>query len=823
MAVDYAALSAYARGHHPPHASSSKLPSRSPDSSSGLTLVTAKAELVPPQPAATTATAALRKGKGRQLCMPCIEIDEKHVANPKRAASSGPTVQLLHSGEAALSEKPDGHKSSDIRRASSARPSNRISTTFQNIHERKAVFRYASDAQLVAPHPRRQQQDLKQLRIGYVPESITPSSSLDDFLASSVSGTMTSACSENPEATARPPAAHVSVAKAVTAHPQEGHDTHGDVAGEKAGAILISALASSVEKPTTSGAIYAPAANMHVLENQIAAEGDLVSTIFPENEQPADARLGRNSGQEEAPSSPPLQLQEVISISDGQQASQASAGNAKKSVSFAVGDDIESARSQQRRSTSKRARLKAIRRKQVSQEFFVGEAEDYRPSDLEDQSDDSDAISGPSKTSTTVPSSSPLTPLSSGNARPSSISSDNANLVGFLRSFSRSSGSGSGNKAGKPGGRIIARRIVDSDYSDDDGEVPLRRLKTRRPSPHKKEFQQSQPDGALVRPVRSCKSTSNSLTSATSLVEKRPTSRTLVTRSRSTGDNADCLQCHRCELYQPQSKTLRCMTCEKAVCSICLVAHYAGHPSYAATLAYLRIDPASNLPDESVDVSQIDFRCPVCKYICRCMTCLRGPIPVQKSTAPAEPFPAELASPERSESMRRTDSLLSSDADPEPLHWPSLVRGTSTRPNLKVRPRVGRTAAASSRLSKSAQHNMRLSAANNAYYDLQEAIAGEAARRAQVDAETDFVPVVSSRVPRNSLPSSPQRGLSSTSQTNSSDSNESDMVQVATSKRPRPTLSARVRLATKVGQQLGKSPAYVESRRSPRREGDQLM
>lgn len=36
-------------------------------------------------------------------------------------------------------------------------------------------------------------------------------------------------------------------------------------------------------------------------------------------------------------------------------------------------------------------------------------------------------------------------------------------------------------------------------------------------------------------------------------------------------------------------------------------------------------------------------------------------------------------------------------------------------------------------------------------------------------------------------------------------------------------MSARVRLATKVGQQLGKSPAYVESRRGPRREGDQLM
>lgn len=540
---------------------------------------------------------------------------------------------------------------------------------------------------------------------------------------------------------------------------------------------------------------------------------EMICISSSENEQENELLPEVDDSQPDSQTKTSIRKQKTETISQQEQGMAGSAS--RKSVKFAVEESIRDRR--RNRKGNRRISPSITRTRRSAQEYFAGEGEDSQPLDAEEISaESSEATSPRSKESMTAFGSSPLTPLSSSNTR-SGVAPVEPELVKFLQILTRSPGSARSNRNTKPTSRShVNRTISDSDDSDADGEVPLRRLQARSRSPQKDTTRHSRPRTvSSARSVRSRKASSN--TSVAVVAPKGNSNRTLFTRSKATGESAECRQCHRCETYQPKTKTLRCMTCEQAVCTTCLATYYAGHPSYAATLAFMQVDSVTKASSQNVDVSEVDFRCPVCKFLCRCTVCLRGPFP--KTVALRAPLPTEIESPERSQSMQRSESLLSSDADLEPLHWPGLVRGTSTRPNLKVRLRVSRPSSYS-RLSKSAQN---LDSASNAYYDLQDAIAGEAARRAQLDAETDYVPDVSSRQHHKNPDPDPENALASASQTVSTDSDDTDIVQVASSRRPRPALSARVRLATKVGQQLGKSPAYVESRRSPRREGDQLM
>lgn len=501
-----------------------------------------------------------------------------------------------------------------------------------------------------------------------------------------------------------------------------------------------------------------------------------------------------------------------------------SASPAKKSVSWDVNDDRATYRQAKEVKQPVPPLPKQSTKKRSRQEYFAGEAEDYRPSDEEETSEEGSPESVKIRQESLDGfGSSPLTPLTSSNTR-STSSKDSSALKSALRKSSDPRAQPSkplGTRHGRePSRRMYIRRDI-SDDSDDEMLISQVKAPIRR---SQKTILQQAISSILPRgSPRVLKASKSPSAPVTRVRQASSSAHALFTRSRATGESADCRQCHRCETYQPRSKTLRCMTCQLAVCTTCLLEHYAGHPSYAATLAYMRSSEQRDPSTDTLDVADIDFKCPVCKYLCRCTGCLRGPFP--KTSAVHMPATSQIA--EVSAPMRRSESVLSSDADLEPLHWPGLAAGTSSRPNLKVRLRVDRPSSAASRLSKSAQAQARNCTISSAYHDLQDAIASEAARRAQVDAETDFVPVVSSRQPRRTGhgPLSPEQQPSSGSTTLSPSSSDSEAgsILVATSRRPRPTLSARVRFATKVGQQLGKSPAYVESRRSPRREGDQLM
>lgn len=747
-----------------------------------------QAEPVPsPHPSAD------RKGKGRQLSIPLVEIHDKHPHRSHRAASSVPTSRSDRVRRNAASEDSDR-----LQRAQSAKPLYTHTVVEEDLRD---PSRRANDIlDSFVRYPSRPPEVLT------IPDVDSPMQSLPDISARA----------------ARPVPQCESVE----------HDA----------TMTLSASIPSSESPppllATSGIEEVPskaAATDDPIETQSSQSSSSLSTLLFPNEN------------WQGPTEPPPLREELVCISSSENEDEqlleetgemqidkcesrlahrstlksASGGvieetgsASKKSVKFAAGEKEER---QGPSRVKRRTSLMHTKPQRAVHEYFVGEGEDYSPSDSTDQhSDEVETVPYPSSGLASAFGSSPLTPLTSSNLRPAAAVEPE--LVDFLQTLSRSPRSARSNRSNKSTSQSSSKKPIDYVDSDEDGEVPLRRLQARNRSREQETARPRKKVSTSAR-VRPCNKTVNApLAAANESSAVTTTSRPLFTRSRATGESAECRQCHRCETYQSKSKTLRCMTCEQAVCTTCMATHYAGHPSYAATLVFMRVDPVTNAAAHDVDVSEIDFRCPVCKYLCRCPVCLRGPFP-KASTVPAVPI-ARVVSPEKSEPMQRSESLLSSDADLEPLHWPGLVRGTSTRPNLKVRLRLGR-AGAPSRLSKSAQQHTRAPSATNAYYDLQDAIAGEAARRAQVDAETDFVPVVASRQPRKDLPSSPSQQNGSTTQTASSDSE--DMVVVTSSRRPRPALSARVRLATKVGQQLGKSPAFVESRRSPRREGDQLM
>lgn len=481
--------------------------------------------------------------------------------------------------------------------------------------------------------------------------------------------------------------------------------------------------------------------------------------------------------------------------------------------------------------------------------------------------------------------SSPLTPLRASSQAPTRVSTSRTHR-GIANSRTRSSVAPTGAEVSD---RETRSPQLSPSFSDEDAEIPLRQL--RSPSsqrvPPKASTSRLTVDAEKPRirvrlskaPVVSKALPVSGITQSKS-PQQSGNGRVFYTRSRTVGASADCLQCHRCETYHTKMRMLACMTCDRAICATCFPAYYSDHPSYLATLAFLRMSgivtstPSDgtrevNLPGveseslgnqqqalpsqpsqsasvstatrapaaaPTVDLSSLDFRCPVCKALCRCPTCMRGPIPKdlvipeqlvpstisQPIPVPAHPVGRSPSMASRTRTVRQGMHMLSSDDDYDPMQVsPRPNRGTSTRPNLRTRLRPARAGPISSKLPKSAQRLTRTSSNNNAYYDLQDAIASEAARRAMIDAETEYVPVVASRQPRQ-IQTTP---LESQSSQQSSELSDSDDAAIEVTSRPRkgPAISARVRLATTVGQQLGKSPAYVEARRSPRREGDQLM
>lgn len=778
------------------------------DTTSGAAVIATKAELATPLPAASAA--ASRKRKGRPDCMPCIELDEIHTFQSHRASSTAPAADVCQIRRIGVSEIPD-RTTPDDRCSPSEKQSCHIPMLeHAAVTEQKRAgptVLSAADATLPTAQP---QQDVVSSRDCYAPFSILPFASAEDSIASQEGNLTTPASLPLPSLDLKRygkdmlPSEVVSRLGDTVQTASQGTEAHEDCQGPMPTCL-----------PTTSASV----ALRSLYPDQISASEDLVCAAYSENNTNGSLWFEATESGPEQPQKQYSSIQrEEVTIS--QRAQQTYASHTEKSITFATVNALEGCQYPKRCSPIKTV-LKAVRRKRVAGEYFVGESEKYLPSDPEGQSNGFDVANPQSKPFADITVSSRLTSPSSRKLRSASFS-DKTGLEAFPQSTTRCSRNGRADTTNNLGSRPKLRRVVES---DSDAEVLLRRLKMR--SQHKYGIGQIKQAIASARPARSLKPFDNFLQHVPISADNRTGSRTVITRSRSIGQEAECRQCHQCETYQPMAKTLGCMTCERVTCSSCLSAYYSLHPSYAATLSYLQVDPMTRMPSETVNVSQIDFRCPVCKHLCRCATCLRGTPSVQSLSPSPVTFPAKLASSEKADAKKadakfKSGSLPSSNAGLEPLYSQSLVQGISTLPNIKNRLRVNRTAPPS-RFSKTAQQTPRPSASSKSYYDLQDAIAGEAARRAQVDAETDFVPVVSSRKSPRSLVLSRQQALPSTSQTASSDGNESDVIKVATSRRPRPVKSARVRLATKVGQRLGKSPAYVESRRSPRREGDQLF
>lgn len=831
-------ISAYAISQPNPQASTSTLPPLSLKNVTSAASTSSRSTALPvqaeQQPVSSTAVLADRKGKGRQSSIPYIEISK----SSSRAQRTPSTVQPSHRDRTARNEQGDHAPSVSFHRAHSAIPSSKKHRNeeydpgehviLEEITEDDTLglFTHHQANLRISPHTRDRKDKTRQ----------KPAASQDSLVVTD--GALTDGGLRVPQdaVSTAPLADDVALTTETTEESTDSQETAPSLSASTTSTSTIHSFESQKEEPLDL---------QHELVCISSSDNEDEMLVLPEPLEPIPlAQLGAISSPKHSKS-----FRHSKAVGEG-------TGSVKKKVKFSPTHERVKERNHLRGHTRSDTsdgddsppRKAPNKRSRAPQEYFVGEAEDYRPSSSEeDEIEASQRLQSPpgeivAQESAEGFGSSSLTPLTSSNSQHATrVHRQNemlappvrSELVALFESPSRTSISprdaGRTNSSSKHNGsqsnRTKRSRKLDYDDTDEDGEVPLRTLQSsNRPvieeNTTKLLRSNSLPDQRVERPRRSTKGTT-----VRPLARRQDTQSgwTLFTRSRATGESADCRQCHRCETYQERSKTLRCMTCELAVCTTCLDAHYAGHPSYAATLAYMHMKTASG---EGVDVSAIDFKCPVCKYLCRCNVCLRGPLP-KAATSVSKVPPARSVSLESAAVMQRSKSLLSSDADIEPLQWPDLSRGTSTRPNLKVRLRVGRPSAAS-RLSKSAQSQS--CSTTNAYHDLQDAIAGAAARRAQVDAETDFVPVVSSRQPRKeSPPISPERQLARhqqlgcTSLSPSSDSDDAVLVATSRSSKPRPAMSARVRLATKVGQQLGKSPAYVESRREPRREGDQLM
>ena len=397
----------------------------------------------------------------------------------------------------------------------------------------------------------------------------------------------------------------------------------------------------------------------------------------------------------------------------------------------------------------------------------------------------------------------------------------------------------------KSASQVPVRTIEVSSSDNSDSDVPLiysssdKRHLSLRPSP---------PQFALRRRRKA----SPSVVQPSPTFEEKPAS---YTRSRTGGQTSDFKQCHQCEVFHAKRRTLHCLTCDRGMCDRCICELYHDFPFYCAILAYLSSSFSKSLsPDErelkkskhrsieresiqnelvttlfiasgmeldhkscrtksiqeaephSADVSVLDFQCPVCKHVCKCANCLRGPLPKPGSVLNKVPSKRRIESPVRTEEAKVpvSESISMPSPNINTAH-PKLRRSRNlastsvpTDPEkaipstLKIRLRVGDRP---KRLS-----SMRIG----------NALATAAAVRVALDEETEYVPVVAARKtpttqgPKNVVPrlGSPPRLRYSASMAGA-ESREEAFKSVMMAK------SARVRLATKVGQQLGKSPASL--------------
>ena len=253
----------------------------------------------------------------------------------------------------------------------------------------------------------------------------------------------------------------------------------------------------------------------------------------------------------------------------------------------------------------------------------------------------------------------------------------------------------------------------------------------------------------------------------------------------------------------------------------------------------------------NLDLSTFDFQCPACKFICTCANCLRGPYPVghplhkaslvaatSHNVGIARARASRLRAPERPLSRSySTDShdtrthyedsanLEEEDEEEDGFEVSSRPFGRACLPPITVSDEdLYHTKSPSKPLAGPLSRRQAIGrarsppATNYISSHAEEAAAQARAIREQMDAESDFIPVVSSRkrstrrIPNNGRNNAVPRFGSPPRHTyyhnNHMEIVEDTISPVAELPAPPPVRrSERVRLATRVGQQLGKTPA----------------
>ena len=346
---------------------------------------------------------------------------------------------------------------------------------------------------------------------------------------------------------------------------------------------------------------------------------------------------------------------------------------------------------------------------------------------------------------------------------------------------------------------------------------------------------------------------------STCAMQDKPAS---YTRSRTAAPTSDSIQCHQCEVFHAKLGTLLCVTCDRGLCDVCLCQNYSESPFYYATRAFLfdngnrqlgqngdhyrngkkRLTeklPASREaasessllleatrpsftpsclvgPDmnddpqqshssqqenfSAFDISKLDFQCPVCKQVCNCANCLRGPFPKTGTVRNKVPAPRLTSSSGAHDEPYDYSHIGDRDIETSPVDVPVIQTSSHgpTDPD-KSNPKTVRGSLGLRRRPR------RVTSTRNHC----DALAAAAALRAALDRETDYVPVVAARkTPNHSGPSNTVPRYGSPRRHRLSDSGVEEPRE-ETSTFTTASHNARVRLATKVGQQLGKSPASL--------------
>ena len=334
------------------------------------------------------------------------------------------------------------------------------------------------------------------------------------------------------------------------------------------------------------------------------------------------------------------------------------------------------------------------------------------------------------------------------------------------------------------------------------------------------------------------------------------------TRSRTSVANPNAAQCHRCEAFYSKSGCFKCSTCIGAVCQRCLIEHYSDQGVYIAIVAFLvnkmreelrlaksqqhkgtpdltdgaametgtlaaggevgfsnsAMNRVFNLPP-TVDLSTLDFQCPVCKMLCMCANCLRGPYPIGHPLHKSFLLAAAAAEAEKPPQRAREDD--SGDDEEYDIDEDAIQVVTGRRPPLpqsdsedgvEVEVEQFSPPTTSTRPHQARRQSSNCPAPSSfSVYRSQEALQEARADRRRMDEdETEAVPFVVAR-PKSTAPSNPRANavprLGSPPLAHPSPRVAQKVGEIPSAAQTEAVMpvrrSARVRLATKVGEQLG--------------------